>query len=327
MILRILGALLAISTLSAEDKSRFELLKAESLAVYERCLQVADQFYVLGEDEDCKEITQAILDSPLTNEAIKQRILATNRRFFLFQYPSDGYQVKGHISFVPDATTKPLLLFLRGGNRIFGLMHPATDYSCFKDYTVLSPAFRGGVSEGEDQFGGEEVNDVQNLMDYLPTLARKLQLELSPKSVYALGGSRGGMEMFLALARSPSLQNIISKAVSLSGLLDIRECMRYRPDMRQMFIRDFGLIPDQNEEEWIAMRNPILAAAQIRHDLPILILQGTNDLRTGIQEGYHMVETLKSHGHPVEYIEIPDGTHCLTNYPSRMDMIADWLER
>ena len=63
--------------------------------------------------------------------------------------------------------------------------------------------------------------------------------------------------MFLSLAQSPSLQSYVSKAASLSGHLDIQECMRYRPDMRKMFIRDFGLVPGENEEQWTARRNPL----------------------------------------------------------------------
>ena len=99
-----------------------------------------------------------------------------------------------------------------------GLMNPASAYSCMRNYTVLGTAYRGGVSEGEDQFGGDEVNDVQNLVEYLPTLAQKLELQLHPKSVFILGGSRGGTEMFLSLAQSPSLQSYVLKLRRFRGI-------------------------------------------------------------------------------------------------------------
>ncbi len=60
---------------------------------------------------------------------------------------------------------------MRGGNRMFGLMHPA--YASIKNYTVLTTTYRGGVSEGTDEFGGNEVNDVVNLVKYLPVIEEK----------------------------------------------------------------------------------------------------------------------------------------------------------
>ena len=86
------------------------------------------------------------------------------------------------------------------------------------------------------------------------------------------------MEMFLALGRSPFLQQQITKVASLSGILDIEEGMHDRKDMRDRFIENFGLIPWENEESWLNLRNPINTVPNIRKDLPILIIQGTNDL-------------------------------------------------
>lgn len=326
-IYHIIGLFLLVFTrLSAEEKTREEILKEESQNLLEKSLRIAAQFYSLEEGEELKEITDSILQSSETKESIKQLILTTGRRFFLFTYPSDGFQVKGYISFVPNSSENPLLIFLRGGNRMFGLMHPATDFTCSKNYTILATAYRGGVSEGIDEFGGNDVNDVHNLLNYFPVLQEKLRIQFTPKKTLILGGSRGGMEMFLALARSPSLQHQITKAASLSGLLDIRECIAYREDMRRMFIRDFGLVPGKNEDEWIAERDPLTHTSSLRKDLPILILQGTDDLRVSLNEGYHMVKALKDNGNPVTYLEIPGGDHCLANQPNRMDIIANWFE-
>lgn len=310
--------------IGAEENS---ILDEESKRVLERSHRIATQFYTLEIGEEIKEITADILMSNETKETIKQTILTTGRRFFLFTYPSDGFQVKGYISFVPDPTGKPLLILLRGGNRIFGLMNPATDLSCIKDYTVIATTYRGGVSEGTDQFGGEEVNDVQNLIRYVPVLEQKLGVSIQSKEVYLLGGSRGGMEMFLALGRSSALQHYITKAVSLSGLLDMQECIRSREDMKSMFIKDFGLVPGDNDEEWISARDPILTVPNIRRDLPILIIQGTSDNRVTLDEGYHMVEKLEANGNHVDYMEVSEGDHCLGNHPNRVELITEWLER
>ncbi len=312
--------ILVLFSLHSNEKTRSEILKEESEKFLARGLSLAAQFYALDEGEDWREITDAILQSEMTDESIKRLIQATQRRFFLFRYPSDGFQVKGILSFV--SPENPLLIFLRGGNRFLGLMHPANDFTCMRNYTILMTTYRGGVSEGVDEFGGAEVSDVDNLIAYFPILQAKLGLEFEPKKIFMLGGSRGGMEMFLTLSRNPQYQ--VDKAASLSGLLELRACMAYRPDMRAMFIREFGLIPEENEEEWIRLRNPVANAKSLRKDLPILILQGTHDLRISLNEGLNMVSSLTES--PVTYLEIPGGDHCLNNYPGRIDLIADWFE-
>ena len=80
-------AVLSYGKLNAETKSREEVLKEEEQAVRENSLKIAAQFYTLEGGEDLKEITQAILQSPETRDHIKERILASGRRIFLFKYP------------------------------------------------------------------------------------------------------------------------------------------------------------------------------------------------------------------------------------------------
>lgn len=315
---------LLLTTGFATDREA--LLREESRIALERSLAVA-RFYSMEEGEELREITDAILSSDLTRDRIKKGIRETGRRFFLFRYLSDGFQVKGILSFVPNPSGRPLFVFLRGGNREFGLMHPASDFSCIRDYTVLATTYRGGVSEGQDEFGGSEVADISNLVNFLPVLEEKLKMEFNPKALFMMGGSRGGLELFLALVRDPVLSQKVTKAVSLSAPLDLRQRIEDRADMKQMFIADFGLRPGENEDEWINWRDPLQAVSHIRKDLPILIIQGTEDLRTPLHLGLSMVEKLKEQDHLVDYVEIQGADHCLDNYPGRMDLITNWLEQ
>jgi dipeptidyl aminopeptidase/acylaminoacyl peptidase len=316
---------LIYSPLGANEKSLEEILKEEETLILERCQRFADLFYQLDEGEKVKEMTALILESLETKESLKQTILKTGRRFFLFKYLSDGNFVKGYISFVPNSVENPLLVFLRGGNRILGLMHPANDFTCLRNYTVITTTYRGGVSEGVDEFGGQEVNDVGHLVRHIPELEKYLDIKFNPQKTFILGVSRGGMEMFLALGRIPFLQLQIDKAASLSGILDLFQCLQDRSDMREMFTKEFGLILGENEEQWIKYRNPLEIVTNLRKDLPFLILQGTKDLRVSLAEGYHMVEKLQSHGNSVTYLEIPEGDHCLKNQEGVLDLISDWL--
>jgi hypothetical protein len=227
---------------SQNEESR----RLEGIRIYERSLEIA-KFYDLPEEMDLKEITDVLLESPLISEQNKETIKQFDRRIFTFQYPSEGLQVKGILSLV-QGDDSPVLVVLRGGNRIFGILNPASDLMCARDYTVIATTYRGGVSEGEDEFGGNDVNDVHNLVEFLPELERKLGLPFLNEKMYLLGASRGGMELFLALTRFPELQEKFLKVVSLSELLDLMVCISGRHDMKQMFQSDFSLT-EENEEE------------------------------------------------------------------------------
>ncbi len=288
--------------------------------------QAYTQFYEIPEGLDLFEITDKILASEWTLAPQKEAIRSPPRRIFLFTYPSEGLKIKGFISFVPDAKNQPLLITLRGGTQIFGIRNPGSDLAVPSTFTVICTTYRGGISEGNDEFGGEDVNDVKNLVNYIPILEHKLQQKLHNDTFYMLGDSRGGMELFLALARFPDLQSKVSKVVALSGLLDMRLLIQSRPDMLEMFTESFGLIPGVNEDEWINRRDPMLIVSKIRQNLPILILQGLKDLQVSPDIGYSMVEALENTRHDITYYEVENGDHCLANQPDRMKLILKWLE-
>lgn len=272
------------------------------------------------------EITQKILRNPYVEDNQKIIIQASKRRFFVFTYPSDGLKVKGLISFVPHPESYPTLFVLRGGNRIFGLLNPSTDLFCVRNYTTISTLYRDGVSEGIDEYGGQDVNDVKNLIEFLPQLEKNLSIHFQRDKMDMIGCSRGGMQLFLTLARFPKLRKVLKKVVSLSGLLDLQHCIHSRQDMKKMFEDDFGLKAGINEEEWLKNRDPLNVADKIDRTLPILIIQGTEDIRVDLIEGYRMMKRLLKNGCQVTYWEIQGANHCLDNIKDRMLRIVEWLE-
>lgn len=298
-------------------------LEEETRHTLERSKRIA-KLWELDKGVDLKDITETLLACPEVSEECKQQIRSHRRRFFLFTYPSDGLKVKATISFVENPSNHRTLLYLRGGNGIFGVPNPASDIGCAEELTVLTPAYRDGVSEGKDEFGGRDVHDVKALIDYLPELEKKLALEIQKEELFLIGASRGSMQMFLLLARYPELQRRFTKIASLSGLLDLHATIADRRDMKEMFIEDFGLRED-NEEEWIAERDPILAVDKIRKDLPILIIQSRADLRVELHEGHKMVQKLQDLGYSPTYWEFEGDAHCLVNRRDRVELLLSWF--
>lgn len=287
-------------------------------------------FYDLGENEQWRDITTQVLNSSDTPEDSKEAIRTYHRRIVAFKYPSDNLWIKGFISYTPDPAHHPLLILYRWGNGTFALMNPGVTYATYKNYTVVSSTLRGGISEGADEFGGADVADMQNLIKCLPKIAKMLGIALDPSCVFMIGPSRGGMEMFLTLARFPNLQKRVNKIVALSGIVDLHQLLRDRPDdMKGMLEESFGLPKTESDGKrasWMAKRDPIKTVPFISDELPILIVQGGDDNRVSLEEGKNMRDALKKTGHNVDYWEFPRGNHVLTNNPLMMQEIAYWLE-
>ncbi len=282
-------------------------------------------YYDMNENEQIKDITGMVLAEPTTPNPVKDAIRANERHIYVFKYPSDGLMIKGFISLTPESENYPLLVLFRGGNRDFGLPNPADRLANYQNYAVISSTLRDGINAGHDEFGGADVNDMKNLIEFIPVLEKKLHVKLQTHHLDFLGLSRGGMEMFLTLSRYPELQNRVDKAISLSGLLDLRRQMTDRPEMKEMFEQDFGLHA-ANEEEWIQQRTPLMTVSHLKKCLPILIVQGTADPRINLAEGYEMVKALHNTGHAVDYWEIEGANHTLSNHSHPMDLLTYWLK-
>lgn len=317
---------ICFAEITAQQETKTEALMEENNAIIDETKAI-EGFYELGENEKWREITQEILSSLDTPPLSKESIQTYHRRIFVFKYPSDNLWIKGFISFTPEPKHNPLLILYRWGNKKFALMSPGTILATYKNYTVVSSTLRGGISEGNDEFGGKDVDDMKNLIQYIPTIAKELGIHLTPSCVFMMGPSRGGMEMFLTLAHFPELQKHVNKIVALSAMLDMHQLIQDRPDdMKVMLEEQFGMPQGKNRDEWIAKRDPLKTVSAISSTLPILIVQGTDDNRIGLKEGNNMVNALKQTGHNVSYWEIKGGNHVLTNRPFLMNDIARWLE-
>ncbi len=308
------------------EEQKAQVLEKENREITTASARITE-LYEMEPHEQWRDITERVLSNPDTPLEGKTAILAYKRRIVLFKYPSDGLWIKGFISYTPSHDGHPLLILYRWGNENFALMDPGMVLATHKNYTTVSSTLRGGVSQGKDEYGGADVDDMKNLLDYLPCLAKEIGMTWHPSNLFMLGPSRGGLEMFLTLRRFPEIQARVDKIVALSAALDLCELINARPyDMKPMFQRLFGMPQGVESYAWIAKRNPINTIPFLSKCLPILIIQGTADNRVGTRNARHMVQMLRNNGDNVTYWEVPCGNHGLTNVPHLMDDIAQWLE-
>jgi len=289
--------------------SESELLDRKTRAAWQmppqiQLLDISLRLIDLTDDYSCKEL-----------------LSEGKRKIYLFYYPSEGMMLKGYISLVPEQKSQaPVLFFLRGGTGMFGLMSPANRVSCYGPYTVIGLSYRGSVSPGKDEYGGNDVADVSNLIKYFPKLAEQLDISLNSHR-YLLGMSRGGMQMFLLLNRYKNIASQFKAVMSISGLLDLKSLLNYRFDLADMFRTEFNMTKDK-EEQWILYRNPLANLNNIKRDLPIIIVQATKDNRVHLEDGKRMVKELINQGfQDVRYKEIQDATHSLRNIENDVEII------
>jgi len=321
-------------TLDFVDDSRLDQVERDSLTTEAKGKKIVKNFWNIPSEPSLSkrhsiwDITDKILtsDSSLTSKETKQCIRETGRRIYFFHFQSDGFRIKAFAN-VPEQSDR-LIYWCRGGNRTWAIPHPADrSFSHFANTTIVCTSCRGEPSEGVDQFGGDDVNEIKKLMDLFPNIAQEINLTINDNKVFILGRSRGGMQMTLALARFPDLQARVRGAISLSGLLDMDEIDTFRPDMMQMFREDFGMSTDPIcQREWLTYRNPKLHLDKLSKKFPFLIVNAGKDIRVRPDEGTVFAKLMQERGHNVTVWNITDANHCLDDRLDVINSLVRWMD-
>jgi len=185
----------------------------------------------------------------------------------------------------PMSKPLPMVLYNRGGNQGFGAITLAQLLDFIiplskKGYVVAATQYRGGSprSEGVDEFGGRDVEDVLALGEIIAGMP-----ETNDNQRFMLGISRGAMNTFMALRDAP--QNVIEKyrAVAVvGGLVDLVDMKKFRPEMERVYR---ALIPDyaSKEAEQLYTRSASLWPERLPRHVAVLQIHGEDDERVSVQ--------------------------------------------
>ena len=232
------------------------------------------------------------------------------------RYRSDGHDVQG-IVVVPKGAASaklPVIVYNRGGNGAFGAMTFATLFDhvlplAEQGFVVVASQYRGlEEPEGQpriDQFGGDDVHDVVNLVKLLPAVPRA-----DTGNVFMIGQSRGAIMALRALL-DPAVE---VRAVAIhSGALDMHELLRMRPEFEELFRER---IPNYaaNKRAELDARSATRWAEKLPPRTGILILHGDADERAPVASARLFASQLAALKRPHALVVYPGESHFLKEH-------------
>ncbi|MGK7397435.1 MAG: alpha/beta hydrolase family protein [Candidatus Cyclobacteriaceae bacterium M3_2C_046] len=239
---------------------------------------------------------------------------------------SDGLFLTGLMVEPKQSGTYPIIIFNRGGNRDLGSLLVATAVNVMaplaaEGYIVVATNYRGNSrSEGTEQFGGEDINDISNLINSMA------EIEKADTSRVGLWGiSRGGMMNYITLKKSYT--NNIKAVVNIGGITDLALTIKYHPEIEQVAEE---LIPNFETEgtSEIQKRSAIHWTDELPKTAPILILHGMNDQHVAYSQIPAFTDSLESFGVPFKSVSFENGNHGLIEYRNEVrNQIKNWFDR
>ena len=244
-------------------------------------------------------------------------------------YESDGLRIVGFLAYpkgAPEGAARlPCVLWNRGGNREFGAITPANFLGRAQrvtawGYVLFASNYRGSPgSEGQDEFGGSDVNDVHNairVFDNLPFADRD--------RIGMWGHSRGGMMTYIALTKTDRIR----AAVIGAGSADLERWISLRPEMDTEVAAQ--IVPNWKTDraKAIEARSAVRFVDRLPANVPILLVHGTADWRVDPRDSMDMARALFAARKPVSLLLIEGADHRITERRDEYYQAAKvWMDR
>jgi len=231
---------------------------------------------------------------------------------FDINYLSDGFNIQGYLIQPIGNKKYPLVIYCRGGNRSYGeITHNDLVFLnglASNGYVVIASNYRGSSkSEGNDEFGGKDVNDIINLYKL-----KNQFIKTDTNNVFLLGGSRGGLMVYQSLKKLHHDKNIRA-AVVMAAPSDLILLMKNRPEMETLVYEQ--LIPDYKNNKILALKTrSVINWADSLPSVPILLIHGDSDKKVNVEHSIQLSEKLKEHNIPHKLIVLKGAGHGLKSY-------------
>jgi dipeptidyl aminopeptidase/acylaminoacyl peptidase len=247
------------------------------------------------------------------NPAFTEHHPTTN--LFKISYLSDGLKINGYMAQPKEPGYYPVIIFNRGGNRDFGAINDIRANFLLRKmaswgYVVAASNYRGGGgSEGMEEFGGADVNDVHNL---IPLLANEKMADTSRMGIY--GHSRGGLMTYRTISETCNFKAAIIGAGVSNSFRNISE----RPEMEEYVFSQLLPNYETNKEDQLKKRSALFWTDKLCKTTPIMLLHGSSDWRVSPKDALDMADSLYKYKHPFRFHFYEGADHGLSEYRSEV---------
>jgi dipeptidyl aminopeptidase/acylaminoacyl peptidase len=237
-------------------------------------------------------------------------------------YLSGSLKVKGYIAYPIDSTKKyPCVIWCRGGAGNKGAIDTFTARGIFGQlaswgYCVFASQYRGNAgSEGHDEVGGMDVNDILNLIP----LAEELPQANS--EIWGIEGwSRGGMMTFLTLRRNRNFKC----AILVGAISNVEEFTNTNTNLKNYYE---NLIGKERLGKALAKRSAINFVNELPK-IPYLLIHGAEDETVSPQQSIELAKKFEENKIPHKLILPKNGDHFLRKNRREVDALRkEWYEK
>ena len=237
-------------------------------------------------------------------------------------YLSDGLKVHGYIAYPNDQSKKyPCIVWNRGGYENNGVIDQFSARGMFGliaswGYVVFASQYRGNSrSEGKDEVGGGDVNDILNIISLAD------EFDFADQSKWGIEGwSRGGMMTYLTLLKNQNFKCAVLVG-AISDLKNYIETSANRISIYKTFIgeKDF----EKKLEE-----RTIINFVEKLPNIPYLILHGKNDETVPVEQSIRIAEKFKELNYHYRLELFEGGDHYLKKYRKEVDALRkEWFNK
>lgn len=242
------------------------------------------------------------------------------------KYLSDSLKVVGYIirPKLKNDELLPVIIYNRGGNRSFGQLTFTRLFAHFelisRGYILVASQYRGNAGgEGQEEFGGSDVNDVLNLFNVIGSIPNA---DTSRIGMY--GWSRGGMMTYLCLSKTDRIKAAVIGAAPCDAFRSVTLRPRLEAEVFSQLIPNYY----ENKDAELRSRSPIFWADKLCKTTPILILHGSDDWRVDAHQVLLMVLELNRIKHPFRFVYYENGDHELSQHREEVDqMVENWFDK
>lgn len=237
-------------------------------------------------------------------------------------YISDGLKVKGYIAYPKDASQKyPCIIWCRGGAGNKGAIDTFTARGIFGQlaswgYCVFASQYRGNAgSEGQDEVGGNDVNDILNLIPHAEELPQ------ADKSAWGIEGwSRGGMMALLTLQRNHNFKC----AVLVGAISNVEEYADTNSKLKSYYE---NLIGREMLEQEMKKRSAIYFVNELPK-IPYLLIHGAEDETVSPNQSIELSKKFAEYKVHHKLILPQNGDHFLRKNRKEVDVLRrEWFEK